>query len=302
MIEDIEFLKNLLEKSELFNGKIEGTQALKDHFSEEYLNKIITKASTNIKKNVVFAAFKDGQPFTDVDLDKEVAKMTCENVLSVLKQLPCSVRVTNVQQIDDDLKKLCLYLYKETDYAVTVNMYITPGAGQNCFLYHPDDQETLVYQLYGRKNWSIPLDENKKEIYSYIPFTENDSIKSELSYILNSGEMTYLPNCLVHKAEAFPEELSIHFTFAFTNFSKAAFRVFIGDEIDKAIDFGKSRFKQADTESMSIWIDKIKEHLSAMNTKETVSTIEKKFKREEMQILKFGRHYDEKSGANDGSD
>lgn len=291
--------KELINKHEFFHGEIEELDSIKNYLTEDKIAGFFQKAISEQIRNVFISPFKDGDAFYGLDVNKELSNLNPDDFFEKLSTLPCSVRLTNIQILSEDIKKLCLSMYKESGYPVTVNMYVTPGEGKNCFLYHPDPQETLVYQIKGDKKWMIPLDDNNNKI---IASTAEEhyvgDFKNLYQYDLKEGQFSYLPHCMVHKAEA-NKGLSIHITFAFLTHFKTSFKLFLEDEIAKSIGFKESYYDILDDESLRKWINDSKKYLLSQSPEEMMRKIKARINSEEIQILKYGRPYLHRFAAND---
>lgn len=98
---------------------------------------------------------------------------------------------------------------------VQTNLYLTPPDNQG-FKSHFDDHDVFIIQVSGTKKWRLYQYEIQNP-YRGEKFRAGDHIAGpvEDEFILNAGDCLYLPRGLMHDAEAFGEEPSLHITVGF---------------------------------------------------------------------------------------
>lgn len=257
----------------------------------DQLTDIIHETLKSKNQNITVSGYKDGEFFPDFKAEEYFSNTKTETIIRDLSNLPCSIRLTNIQLLNSELKKVCLSLYRKLDIPVTVNLYITPGAGKNCFTFHADTQDTLIYQLYGRKKWFIPIEE-KKEVFSLSAgyLTDFEKLESN-SFEIEERDFYYLPHCIVHKAEAYENELSIHITFAVLNSFKSMIPIFINDEMERLLSLNKEYYETINSESSKKCLDLIKNKLLETDTENLNNQFWARINKERLKVLKIGRHY-----------
>lgn len=151
--------------------------------------------------------YKDGKSF-DFDLNRL-------KDLSSPDQLPCSLRLTNVQLIEPQVLRMCKLLEKKYGKLFTCNLYYTPGPERNCFDFHVDQQLTFVCQISGSKDWIFPLENQECLIYLKETNFHSDMVREhEFKHeLLVPGQCLEVPFGMVHKVEIQGTSPSLHFTF-----------------------------------------------------------------------------------------
>lgn len=164
---------------------------------------------------VTLSAFKDGVSF---NLSEEEKATFLSGEMERIKELPCSFRVTNVQLIDPVVRAFTENCYQKHGLLTTTNLYITPNSDSQCFVYHGDPHDTLIYQLTGAKEWSFP--KQQRELAFLKPalradaaaFNEKKISFEEELVTIRQGEVMSFPLHLIHKACNKDLEISSHLT------------------------------------------------------------------------------------------
>jgi ribosomal protein L16 Arg81 hydroxylase len=118
------------------------------------------------------------------------------------------------------LRRLCTSLSHELLTRAQTNIYVTPKNSQG-FKPHWDTHDVLVLQVSGRKTWSL------YNTHIELPL-RGQTFKGEAEYVgemtstfvLNPGDIAYIPRGLVHSAQA-SEETSVHITTGLVSFTWA---------------------------------------------------------------------------------
>ena len=292
MSNTLKSINELLQENTFFHGEVDSFKNLSKVLDNDTLANFFKETIEYNHKNVSMSAFKDDEVYEDIDLYTFIKNLNANNIEENLSSLPCSLRITNVQMLSTELKKICIQLYKETGFPVTVNMYVTPGAGKNCFSYHSDPQETLVYQVRGNKKWFIPLDKNSKKIIGITGAPPEDVDQLEnFEFKISKDNFAFLPHGMFHKAEAFEGDLSIHITFAFLTYFKTQFQLFLDDEIRNILNIQETYYEKLNEGSLEDWINQVKDYFKANETSEIIRKVKARISKEEVQILKLGRPY-----------
>tara|TARA_Y100000385_G_C12997653_1_gene595673 strand:- start:727 stop:951 length:225 start_codon:yes stop_codon:yes gene_type:complete len=71
---------------------------------------------------------------------------------------------------------------------------------------------SIKYGIIAKKDEDYNLEFNQKDDYKFL---------------VNSGDLVFVPYCMLFKAEGVKEELSIHFTSVFFNYFKSSFMYFM---------------------------------------------------------------------------
>lgn len=132
-------------------------------------------------------------------------------------ELPYSFRLTNIQRLDEPVLQACRSLEARLGAPVVCNLYVTPRAGKDCFLFHADHQDTYVCQLAGAKEWFFPYEEGADELLRHVaskvvPAMPKDARAERI--VLTPSMQMRVPYGLVHRAECLGETPSVHLTFA----------------------------------------------------------------------------------------
>ena len=296
----IKEISKLVKESSFFHGELALGEHLQKILTEAHVANLFKKTITESHENVYLAGFKDGNTYKDVDLDILAKDCSEKNLYSKLEKLPCSARITNVQILSKELKEITMQMYKQLGFPVTINMYITPGADKNCFLCHPDPQETLVFQIKGRKKWFVPQDDNGEYIIARSQ-QDVESVKENKNYSFEFKEkdFIFLPHCMLHKAEAYEDELSIHISFAIATHFKSSFELFIKDELDRALESKDTYYDKMTDDSAIKWINKVRDTFCSVSDEEFLEKIRARINKEELKTLKLGRPYGFADAIND---
>jgi hypothetical protein len=256
---------------------------------KEIYNTVTEKNLVNSNIRADFYRDGESQNSTLTEINKEDLKKNIEE----LDKLNLSMRVTNFQFIDSDIRKITTILSKEIDFPVTCNMYITPSSEGNCFKYHIDEQYSVITQLAGSKNWLFPL--NKDD--SYLKKLDTHDVRdvddtSRDCLLLQAGDILAIGPNIVHKAQLEGNEMSVHLTFAVSK--KNAFNVAkylietIKNELLKKDFHIKSVDSVLDLENVK---EILIENLSNIDCKDELKKIKKAELILELSTLKKGRPY-----------
>ncbi|WP_428950936.1 JmjC domain-containing protein [Streptomyces sp. cg35] len=112
---------------------------------------------------------------------------------------------------------------RDTGADVHVNAYVTPGEQQG-FRYHYDPYVTLIVQVHGRKAWPVhpPFVDNpvpEHDVYKPRGFTHTERVHlantaPAAEYVLEPGDVFWLPRGWIHAPHTVGEDTSVHLTFA----------------------------------------------------------------------------------------
>ena len=113
---------------------------------------------------------------------------------------------------DASLARFCRTLEHVFSLRVQANVYLTPPGSQG-FGTHYDDHDVFILQISGSKRWRFfqkPIpNPYKGEKYlrgSHTPSNENRE------YVLRAGDSMYIPRGLMHEAENYGDQPSLHVT------------------------------------------------------------------------------------------
>ena len=229
-------------------------------------------------------AFKNG--FTN-NTNKELVKSQLAS--EKFSELDTSLRVTNIQNLNPEIKKVQLYLYKNFNLPSSCNLYLTPSSTANCFNFHSDYQEALIYQIQGQKKWTIPLDEKNAPL---LTIKEDDPYenKEKLSFDIKKHDLFSLSHSIIHKAEFQGNEVSVHLTFAIQKTNEYDIANLIiqdlygGSNIKPAL----SRFVKNDIDSI---VDDVSKKIQNYNVDSFKKKTEKLLTQRELLLIKKGRLY-----------
>lgn len=113
------------------------------------------------------------------------------------------------------VRELLARLETELGIHVQANMYLTPRAAQG-FPIHYDNHDVIIVQCEGRKRWRLyespkvlPMRGERFEAAVTKPGAKTDE------FVMETGDVLYVPRGLMHEALAEGDELSLHVTIGF---------------------------------------------------------------------------------------
>lgn len=142
-----------------------------------------------------------------------------------------SLRIDGIQRFSRKLILLCRALEQEFSCPTNINLYLTPGqAGARALDRHYDTHDVFILQTHGRKKWRI-YDSPIEFPLEYLPpircerqgrFRQKIEVRKELAarstanvvneFILEAGDLLYLPRGYWHEAEGVAGHVSCHLT------------------------------------------------------------------------------------------
>lgn len=128
-----------------------------------------------------------------------------------------SLRITDAQYLVPAVNAACEALARDCGCGVFANIYMTPK-GNPGFNPHYDDHDVLIVQAHGSKSWSIH-DEyaNKREVPllgdKFDP-TECEPGPASHEFVLDIGDVLYIPRGHMHSARSGQSGSSVHITFS----------------------------------------------------------------------------------------
>ncbi|GLW05563.1 hypothetical protein Misp01_06930 [Microtetraspora sp. NBRC 13810] len=135
-----------------------------------------------------------------------------------------TISLRGLERFKPSIAELHAALTQETGYRVHANAYLTPAGAQG-IKYHYDPYLTLIVQLHGRKAWPVHapcVDNPVREHGSFhlIGFTPEqrhylEHTPPEQTFILEPGQVLWLPRGWMHSPYTVGEEPSLHLTIAF---------------------------------------------------------------------------------------
>lgn len=126
----------------------------------------------------------------------------------------CSVRLNYPQEHSDHVWEVCSKLEDWFGMGVSSNSYLTP-ARHGGFAPHFDDVEVFLLQTEGSKKWKLYTNSNKAFILSRDPspnFTEEEIGEPSHEFVLEKGDLLYMPRGTIHKGQSLDQEPSLHLT------------------------------------------------------------------------------------------
>jgi ribosomal protein L16 Arg81 hydroxylase len=139
-----------------------------------------------------------------------------------------SIRVIRIEVASPQLMELCSSLTDEFGFRISANLYVTP-AHERGLRTHVDDHDVLVVQMAGRKKWelfgtpyALPIEFKAPFIFEMKGETQRNGAFGARGFegsepprtdefILNAGEVLYVPRGEVHRAASL-DEPSVHVT------------------------------------------------------------------------------------------
>ncbi len=120
-----------------------------------------------------------------------------------------------VHRGEPKLARLCRVLASELGHRFQTNLYLTPSNGKG-FSPHWDNHDVFILQVVGSKHWKI---EKRRRTYPSKDQSMGDEgreLRGEFhSFVLEQGDVTYIPRGFVHAAECATEP-SLHITLGVT--------------------------------------------------------------------------------------
>jgi hypothetical protein len=165
-----------------------------------------------------------------------------------------TIKLNFIEYLDKDLLNSTNILRKELLSDVKINLYAS-APSKNAFYAHLDNYDIFILHIHGKKQWFIAdisnndknINKNKivKNTYkwdkwnaekSYMHsenfFKENKSLFK--SYILEKGDLLYIPKGFVHKVH--PIEETLHLTLGFRTITGIDFFLYLSLIISKTLE------------------------------------------------------------------
>lgn len=123
-----------------------------------------------------------------------------------------TIVLPQLQFADGKLYSFCLGLERDFGARIQTNIYLTPNSSQG-FGIHYDDHDVLVLQISGRKKWEI-YGQRDGLPYRGEKFRSEHDDPGELKaeFVIEPGQVLYVPRGLAHRATNEGEEPSLHIT------------------------------------------------------------------------------------------
>lgn len=134
------------------------------------------------------------------------------NLMSAYKQGD-TIILNDLQTKWKPLAFLCRDIEKLFNFWVNINLYLTPPKSQGLSA-HFDTQEIFILQLEGTKRWFLY---NKRDSKSLETNSTDLLCGNSQEYNLEPGDMLYIPEGVIHKAET-EHNRSMHLTVGITTF------------------------------------------------------------------------------------
>jgi ribosomal protein L16 Arg81 hydroxylase len=135
-----------------------------------------------------------------------------------------TISLRQLERLRPAIAQLQQALHAETGYLTHINGYLTPPDNQG-LKYHFDPYVTLILQISGRKTWPLhrPFVENPVRAYGSFHLTGFSEEQKhflaftppEYNYILEPGDVLWLPRGWVHSPYTDGADSSLHLTVAF---------------------------------------------------------------------------------------
>lgn len=265
-------------------------------FGGEWFKAFLSRHLSSFKMEHEFLSvdfFKEGKAYRDFDPDR------LKNTTN-LKDLPCSLRLTNIQILEPEIFKLCQQLEKRFSRVFTCNLYFTPGPERNCFDYHVDHQLTYACQILGEKNWIFPMKDKAPLLHLGVPpFTADMVSEAQLTQILLSpGDSLLVPFGMVHKVEIHTDSPSLHLTFGSLEHTyDELIHYLIGQALKEAHLADHSKRGIEKQELVQI-VNEFKAAIHNIGTDKFVSLFAGKMFADELKVTKQGRSYKKNISSN----
>ena len=234
------------------------------------------------------ATFKDGVKFQCSQDDLDIFYKADTNLI---KKLACSFRLSNIHLVNRKIGELASQLSKSLGFAVTVNLYITPNADSQCFVYHGDPNDTLIYQILGEKLWSFP---KVNQGHCFVKdklradasdFNESKVIFEDELIELKRGDIISFPYNLIHKAQNLKDDISAHLTFSVNYPNHFELKNFLVSSMLKT-NLAEEFNKAGDEKSIIDLLSK-----APANFEESIKEYFSEFEENQLKLINEGRPY-----------
>ena len=289
-------MNNIIDiKNEIKPIELEGVKSLAQRFDINKIGILLKNANDSSQFNVTIDLFKNGKVITKNDFASTINSTIDDH--KKLKSLDYSMRLTNIQLVDDDVKDFTNQVYKDSALAITCNMYITPNSDSNCFRYHVDDQISLITQLHGSKEWRTPLDEDGEcEFHEGSNKLFNEDYENEKIILINKGESLLVGQNVLHRVFHTGNDISIHYTFALTPANHLNFLREIISKLDIPLKKEQLSFNyDLSPSALEKTLILHREEIMRLTPQEQIKEFKLKQIKEEFRLLKEGRLYDGKN-------
>jgi ribosomal protein L16 Arg81 hydroxylase len=279
-------------KNEIKSISFNEIDLLLKKFDISRIGNLLRSIHESEKPHANINTIKDGLPITVNDLTDVIQKTI--NDYKSLKSLGYSMRITNIQLIDLEVKAFTKKFYKDYGVAMTCNMYITPNSQSNCFIYHVDDQVSLITQLHGDKEWHIPEDEHGNcEYYDGLNKQFSQTYEKEKIITIKKGESLLVGQNVLHRVFHAGKDVSIHYTFALTPPNHLDFLRDLISQLDSPLKKNQLSFNyDLSDPSLEETLELFKNEIDHLTSKENIKEFKMKKIKEEFRLLKEGRIYD----------
>lgn len=265
-----------------------------EHMPDTIKNLLSQYLETNDFIDVFFV--NDAQELKEKKTEKINQLIQSDDIIQELSKLDSSLKLSGIQNINQDIKNLLNKVYEDTGAAMTCNMYITPAINDSCFKFHADAQDVYAVQVYGDKQWLLPLnDQNEFKISFYETGTTSVQDFEKLErFDLNEGKAIKLSRGHIHRAINLSEKLSIHLSFS--TFPDSDFDV-IHLFTSKLLNFDKYYLKDLilnndiTEEATSNLLEMLRERITNIDITQELDKQKKTNKLRNSFIAKYGRPY-----------
>ena len=134
------------------------------------------------------------------------------NSAKLLKQFAegASIVLSGLHDHVSSLGTFVDYMFKHFSHKFQTNVYLTPANSQG-FKTHYDTHDVFILQIEGSKKWRIYNNPIELPLQSQPYNDEGEPGELQEEFILNAGDMLYIPRGVMHDAES-NEEISLHIT------------------------------------------------------------------------------------------
>jgi len=187
---------------------------LLDHSNLEKIIKSHLKQLRSGDEHLSLQTILNGHEY---NLDKNVLMdelIESTDLFSTLERQKCSLKLAGLQKTCPEIEELSVEIYKKYQLALFSNMYISPPGNTNCYTYHVDPHKVFFLHIKGQKKWYFP-----KEKGEYVFFPEVFDVNENQDYIdieekvISPGESFSISKGIVHKAEIYSSDVTVHITF-----------------------------------------------------------------------------------------
>ncbi len=154
------------------------------------------------------------EKYVDITTNYISTKIIGERVINLAAN-GNTVRVRAIDQFNDNIDLLRKKMMGIFRFNVTANAYYSSYPAEG-ITPHYDIRHTFIVQLDGSKEWSIGNKINQTPRHDFRPFNSVKYYDKKETFILNAGEILYVPPGLWHQTRTIDQNYSLHLALGVT--------------------------------------------------------------------------------------